>query len=646
MTSSIDTETRHLPQREPEQSTLLGQQLIAAGLIGEAQLERGLAEHQSSGVLLGEALISLGYVRANHVRHAVAQQRQLPGGEVTDAHGAAFWPIAPHESWYRQHRIVPLLDADGTIRAVGSTPQIDQYSQRLTERLGRQVRPSLSTNRDLELLLHESHRAADIRRSAYRLREEAPESSADIVLTSGQRRVILALATLIVIALLVNWAIALTALVSLVTLLYMASSLYMLTVTIAGWGARSTIATDEPATPIDARTLPIYTILVPLYREAEVLPQLTRAIQALDWPKAKLDVRLLLEVDDLHTIQAAREAQLPPYFTFIIVPKDGPRGKPKACNYGLAHARGEFVVIFDAEDLPEPDQLRKVYATFCAESPDLACVQCRLNFYNPGQNLLTRWFTAEYSLWFDLLLPGLQRVGAPIPLGGTSNHFRRTALEAIGAWDPYNVTEDADLGIRLAKWQWRTVVIDSTTYEEANPQVGNWIRQRSRWIKGYAQTWLVHMRRPLDLWRALGTRGFWGFQCFVGGRVLVLLLNPIYWGLNALWYGTHAQFIGQIFPAPIFYLGLLSLFIGNLAFLYLGMAGALARGHYRLVKYSLLSPIYWMLMSIAAWKGVLQLLYRPHYWEKTRHGLATAITVELTLGVAMPASIATSLEED
>lgn len=642
MTHSIDTATGDSPQR----STLLGQRLLAAGLLDEAQLEQGLAEHRSSGVLLGEALLSLGYVRADHIRHAVTLQRHFAGGEATADQGAAFWPIGAHESWYRQHRVVPLLDADGAIRAVASTPHVDRYSRYLTERLGRQVRPSLATNRDLEQLLHSSHRAEDIRRSAYHLRDATPESSANIVLTTGQRRVALTLGALIVVALLINWAIALTAIVSLVTLLYMASSLYMLMVTLAGWGAHSTPPAAESVTPSDARTLPVYTILVPLYREAEVLPQLTRAIQALDWPKAKLDVRLLLEVDDLHTIEAARAAQLPPYFTFVIVPEDGPRGKPKACNYGLAHARGEFVVIFDAEDLPEPDQLRKVYATFSAAGPNLACVQCRLNFYNPEQNLLTRWFTAEYSLWFDLLLPGLQRVGAPIPLGGTSNHFRRATLEEVGAWDPYNVTEDADLGIRLGKRQWRTVVIDSTTYEEANPQVGNWIRQRSRWIKGYAQTWLVHMRRPMDLWRALGTRGFLGFQCFVGGRVLVLLLNPIYWGLNALWYLTHAQFIGRIFPAPIFYLGLLSLFVGNIAFLYLGMAGAMARQHYRLVKYTLLVPFYWMLMSIAAWKGVLQLLYRPHYWEKTRHGLATAITVEIALDIAGPTSTAASPEDD
>ncbi len=617
----------------------LGQQLLAAGLIGEAQLAEGLAIHRNTGVLLGEALISLGYARADHVGEIVARQQRIEHFGSQHVQAPIHWPIPTGDSWYREHRVVPILGSDGTLRAVANTSHVRSYSEHLAERLGCPVLPVLATNRDVEQLLHNAHREEDIRRSAYRLREEAPESSADIVLTRSQRHVLLGGATLLVLALLWDWSFTLTAFVSFVTLLYMASSLYMLVLTIAGWGTRAALPFLGAVAESDDVELPIYTILVPLYHEAEVIPQLARAIQALSWPKAKLDVRLLLEEDDLTTIQAAREAQLPSYFTFVIVPKDGPRGKPKACNYGLAHAQGEFVVIFDAEDIPEPDQLRKVYATFRANGPDLVCVQCRLNFYNPEQNLLTRWFTAEYSMWFDLLLPGLQRVGAPIPLGGTSNHFRRTELEEIGAWDPYNVTEDADLGIRLAKWQWRTVVIDSTTYEEANPQVGNWIRQRSRWIKGYAQTWFVHMRHPFDLWRVLGTRGFLGFQCFVGGRVLVLLLNPIYWSLNVLWYFVHSQFISQIFPAPIFYLGLLSLYCGNIAFLYFGMAGVIARRHYRLVKYTLIAPAYWVLMSIAAWKGVLQLISRPHYWEKTRHGLATATSLDPTLTAITPSAV-------
>lgn len=615
------------PSRGLAPNMKLGELLCASGFLSVTALDEGLALQRRTGVPLGEALVNLGHVRADQVAHAVARQLGAAVFDPLQIVPGRYLLWRQEDSWYTRHRVIPLEARDGSLEVVTSEAGSTDIVARLAERIGRPVRPIVATNRDIERALHAVNLEADIRLCAERLREEAPESSADVVLTPRQKAIGTVLAGALIIALLLNAASTATVAISIITLLYMLSSTYILVLTILGWNVRMATERSVYPTSLDERALPIYTILVPLYREAEILPQLARAIRALDWPTAKLDVRLLLEADDLATIEAARAAGLPPYFTLVIVPKYGPRGKPKACNYGLLHARGEFVVIYDAEDVPEADQLKKVYAAFRASPRDVVCMQCRLNFYNPEQNLLTRWFTAEYSSWFDLLLPGLQRAGAPIPLGGTSNHFRRDALEEVGAWDPYNVTEDADLGIRLSMRGRRTVVLASTTYEEANPQVGNWIRQRSRWIKGYAQTWLVHMRHPLALWRVVGWRGFLGFQCFVGGRVLVLLLNPFYWGLTALWFMTHASFISALFPAPVFYLGSLALYLGNISFLYLGMAGAFSRGYYRLVKYSLLAPVYWVLMSIAAWKGVLQLLYRPHYWEKTRHGLAHQIDI-------------------
>ncbi len=609
-------------------TTPLGQMLLAEGLLDEAALWGGLELHRRSGVRLGEALLCLGHLRADQVASALARQQRIETFDPARFPLAAWDTTMQRDDWYRHHRVVPLPAPDGTLCAITSDPTASAVLDQLARKVGRPVQPVVATNRDLERVLHAVYQESDIHRSAELLREQSPESSADVVLTRRQKGVAAVLLLGLLGGLLANWSLSLTVVVSVVTLLYTSSSAYMLYLTITGWATREAAVVSGEAA-LDERELPIYTILVPLYQEAAVLPQLARAVQALDWPKAKLDVRLLLEEDDRETIEAARAAQLPAYFTFVIVPSRGPRGKPKACNYGLGHARGEYVVIYDAEDIPEPDQLKKVHTLFRASDPELVCIQCRLNFYNPEQNLLTRWFTAEYSLWFDLLLPGLQRAGAPIPLGGTSNHFRRAALEEVGAWDPYNVTEDADLGIRLFKRRRRTVVLNSTTYEEANPEVGNWIRQRSRWIKGYAQTWLVHMRHPVELWRVLGPRGFLGFQWFVGGRVLVLLLNPCYWALTLTWFMTHSLAISQLFPAPIFYLGSLAFYLGNVAFLYLSMAGVLARGRYRLLKWTLLIPLYWVLMSIATWKGILQLLYRPHYWEKTRHGLARAADISI-----------------
>jgi len=248
---------------------------------------------------------------------------------------------------------------------------------------------------------------------------------------------------------------------------------------------------------LDDNKLPIYTIFCPLYEERQVIPEFVKSISKLNWPKNRLDVKLLLEEDDKKTIAEVKKMQLPDFFKVIIVSDGQPKTKPKACNYGLNHAKGEYAVIYDAEDSPASDQLKKAFIAFQKlKNKKIVCVQSKLNFYNSHQNILTRLFTMEYSLWFDLILPGLQSIKAPIPLGGTSNHFETKNLRLLQGWDPFNVTEDCDLGMRIAKKGYYTAIIDSTTMEEANSQVGNWFRQRSRWIKGYMQTYLVHMRHP------------------------------------------------------------------------------------------------------------------------------------------------------
>ena len=367
-------------------------------------------------------------------------------------------------------------------------------------------------------------------------------------------------------------------------------------------------------------SLPIYTALIPLYHEAAMVPGLIAAVAKLDYPKNKLDIKFLLEGDDLQTRQAVEATQLPSWVEMLNVPDRGPRGKPRACNLGLARARGQYLVIYDAEDRPEPQQLLKAVAAFRKLSPQTICLQAKLNYYNRTQNLLTRWGTAEYSSWFDLLLPGMQSLDVAMPLGGTSNHFATENLRQLGGWEAYNVTEDADLGVRLFNAGYKTAMIESTTYEEANSRYGNWLRQRSRWIKGYMQTYLAHMRHPLQLYRQMGFRAYLVFQLFFGISTLCLLFNPIYWGLAIMWWCFHAHGIESIFPSVILYAGTACLLLGNIAFLLTAMSGCLVRRNYGDLKWVLLSPIYWLLMSLAAWKALGQLILRPHYWEKTTHG--------------------------
>ncbi len=366
---------------------------------------------------------------------------------------------------------------------------------------------------------------------------------------------------------------------------------------------------------------PSYTILCPLYKEVEVVPQFVAAIKDLDYPQDKLQVLFLTEENDQATRAALYSLDLPPGFTVLMLPKGTPQTKPRACNFGLLQAKGQFIVIFDAEDKPEKYQLKKAVLTFANQGPDVACVQAKLNFYNTHQNLLTRLFTAEYSMWFDIMLPGLQRLKFSLPLGGTSNHFRTEVLRAVGGWDAFNVTEDCDLGLRLAQYKLKTAVLDSTTYEEATSRVKIWLFQRSRWIKGYLQTYLVHMRHPLHTIRHYSTSKFVSLQLVVGAWTIVLLINPFMWLFTLIYILFRpVEFYQQIFPGPVLYMGALCMIFGNLFYTYLHIIGCLQRKQYDLIKWVLFIPFYWILMSGAAFIALYQLLTKPHHWEKTQHG--------------------------
>ncbi|HXI86092.1 MAG TPA: glycosyltransferase family 2 protein, partial [Parvularculaceae bacterium] len=322
------------------------------------------------------------------------------------------------------------------------------------------------------------------------------------------------------------------------------------------------------------------------------------------------------------TIAEARRLGLDRRFDCLVIPPSAPKTKPKACNHALHLARGELLVVYDAEDAPEPDQLRKAAAAFAAGDARLACLQARLNYYNAFDNWLTGLFAVEYALWFDSLLPALERFKIPIPLGGTSNFFRTQILTEVGGWDPYNVTEDADIGFRLARRGYRTEILDSTTYEEATRSVASWLRQRSRWMKGHVQTWLVYMRRGNDLRRAAGWRGAAANQLFVGGNVASALVNPLLWAVFFWQLLSGSDAVAAYFPGPLLAFNLFALLAGNCLFIYLGIIAPLRRGWIELAPCALLAPVYWWLSSLAAYKALWQLLTRPFFWEKTEHGLS------------------------
>jgi len=360
--------------------------------------------------------------------------------------------------------------------------------------------------------------------------------------------------------------------------------------------------------------LPVYTIIAPLHREARVVHQLLSAIERLDYPAEKLDVIVIVEADEPATRAAItrRKHRIP--ITVIPAPPAGPRTKPKALNIALELARGSLVAIYDAEDRPEPRQLRSALQAFQFGGDGLACVQARLCI-DTDATWLARYFAAEYAGHFDVFLPKLAEFGLPLPLGGSSNHFRTAALREVGAWDPYNVTEDADLGMRFARFGYRCGVIKSTTFEEAPATARRWLGQRSRWFKGWMQTFLVHMREPLRSFRELGPFGFATFMLVVGGNTFVALAHPIFVvGLCCrMVFGTDVSI-----DATLCAISVIAGYVPSVALAWRGLSH---RGVPNKLRILVWTPLHWLLLSAAAWWAAGELILAPTRWNKTEHGL-------------------------
>ncbi|MBA3710808.1 MAG: glycosyltransferase, partial [Planctomycetes bacterium] len=430
---------------------------------------------------------------------------------------------------------------------------------------------------------------------------------------------------------------------------FLAISFRILAVALGGHQGERSEQLPEPA-----GGWPLYTVLVPLYKERNVARNILVNLAQLDYPTDRLDVKFLLEADDAETLAALTTAGIPTWAEIVVVPLGQPKTKPRACNHGLERARGSFLVIYDAEDRPMPDQLKQAVCTFARADSRVACLQAQLAYHNHRQNALTRWFALEYNVWFRRYLGGMVRLGVPIPLGGTSNHFRTEVLRELGGWDPFNVTEDCDLGVRLYMARHRTLTLDSTTWEEANSRVGNWIRQRSRWLKGYLITHLVWSRRPIHLVARLGPWGALGFFLSVFCVSSLAAFNLILWVVALV----HATLIGMDLAngfglwevltthdpekmrhswqmmysgrgedptlstmSQVFFAAAICLLIGNLLFILIAALAGRRPGQRGMWWAALTSPVYWVLISIGAWKGVWQLLVKPHFWEKTVHGL-------------------------
>ncbi len=600
----------------------LGQLLLRKHLISEYQLDSALEAQQSTGERLGRILVAMGFINRLSLAEVLAEQYQILFVNIRttkldpsivrllDADIARSWQCLPLK-WIGNRLLVVMVD-----------PSQEKVKQDLQSILKVPLIFAVTSELDIDWALDVVYRATYLEDSIAGLLYRNPDESAFQTFTDSQLLVLLIVLLVFIILAFVIPIQLLIFLNAVFGVIYLASTIYRLWLATRSSSESLTIqVSKEDINALEDSDLPIYTVMIPIFHEKNVLTQLIDSIQLLNYPKEKLDVKLLFEESDTETLEAARSLHPPGYFEFVIIPDAEPRTKPKALNYGLVNARGLYTVVYDAEDSPDPDQLKQAVLAFRRASQDIVCLQAKLNYYNANQNLLTRWFTIEYSMWFDLVLPGLDSTNVPIPLGGTSNHFYTEKLRQLGGWDPFNVTEDADLGIRMYKRNYRTAILDSTTYEEANSNLWNWVRQRTRWEKGYMQTWLVSMRHPIQLLKTLGLKAFLSFQVTIGGSPLILFINPIYWIVTILWFIGKWGIIPNIFPGIIFYMSLVNMITGNFLFLYMNLLAVYRREYYRLSRYALLTPIYWLFMSFATWRAVWQLFSQPFYWEKTIHGL-------------------------
>ena len=604
----------------------IGEVLLKKGLITQQQLEEALEYQKKYGGRLGWILASLGYIRRIDLFRTLAEHLGLEFIDDLEKIKSLvdknfLMRFDPEE--LARYEVIPARQTQEGVLLLTSYPNSEKFHEFVRRHFeDKPIKEIIITDLDLIKTLETYFKDHFVDRAVHGLFYLSPEYSASQVFSKGQ---VFFMGLFLYGSLLWIYYDAVSYVITLIAVIqvfYVISILFKLLVSLAG--AKSEMQqfiTEDEVKNLDEKDLPVYTVLVPVYKEPEVIGILINSLKKMDYPQNKLDVILLLEEDDKETLEAAKAQKPPANWRFIIVPPSLPKTKPKACNYGLFFARGKYLTIYDAEDIPEPDQLKKAVIAFEKGGGQYICFQAALNYFNKDENFLTKMFTLEYSYWFDYLLPGLYNLKLPIPLGGTSNHFDVEKLKEIGAWDPFNTTEDADLGVRAFGKGYKVGVINSTTYEEANARVRNWIRQRSRWIKGYMQTWLVHARNSKKLYKNVGLRGFLAFHLLIGGTPLVFLINPIMWLVFIFWLVTKTKALDIFFPPWLLYLSLFNLLFGNFMGIYLNMIAVFKRRYYNLLPYAFLNPIYWMLHSRASYKALYVLFTKPFYWQKTQHGI-------------------------
>ena len=617
----LDAALPSAPPSTPRPSpgrTPLGQILLEQGAVAPGDLLKALALRHREDVRLGDILLTHGWVDEAALMAALATQwkaavvdllAEPPDPRMIDALGPELCLSEAMVPWRRIGGV--------TLVATARPEHFTALRDALPPAFG-PYRMVIAPERDIHAALLARRQTALIRRAEVRVdpeescRTRNEERAATIAFAAVAVSALgLLLAPVAVFAVLFGWA--------LITLF--ASMGLKLVAWLAEMAARRRLARQPaPLHPPHMHRLPIISVMVPLFHEHDIAERLVARLGRLNYPRELLDILLVVEETDTTTRVALAGAALPRWMRVVTVPSGPIKTKPRALNYGLAFCRGKVIGVWDAEDMPEPDQLHIVARRFAETGPEVACLQGILDYYNPRTNWLSRCFTIEYAAWFRAMLPGLARLGLVVPLGGTTLFFRREALEKLGGWDAHNVTEDADLGIRLARHGYRTELIATVTHEEANCRAVPWVKQRSRWLKGYAMTWAVHMRNPARLWRELGPMRFFGLQILILGALSQYLLAPLLWSCWLILFGFWHP-ISAIMSPALENLLLFAFVMTEIVNITVGAWAVRGPEHRHLIPWVPSLNLYFPLGALAGWKAIYEVISRPFYWDKTMHGV-------------------------
>ncbi|MFK7837476.1 MAG: glycosyltransferase [Sulfitobacter sp.] len=622
----MNTQRLHLSvpraARRADAPVPLGRYLVDAGVIGNDDLVHALELQRHVDAPLGEILISEGLARREDVLVALSDQHfaQLVDLDTDPSHPvlASRLPV----SLCLQYRAVPWMEIGGALLVATSRP--DQF-EALRTALGDRVQtilPVIADDAQIKDQITQLY-GSQLAHNAARRVPAAISCRSWGISARTYKGIAIALLAGVGLAMIVSplWALTLATVLALVTLV-MTSLLKAAALWAQIMHRLPENSVDAPRSMVLPFRMPRVSVLVPLLKEKEIAGALIKRLSRLTYPKSLLEVVLVLEAEDHVTRATLDNTDLPPWISVIEVPAaDGLTTKPRALNYALDFCEGSIIGVWDAEDAPEPDQIERVVSRFQTAPAKVACLQGILDYYNAPTNWLTRCFTIEYAAWWRIILPGVARLGLAIPLGGTTLFFRRDALEKLFGWDAHNVTEDADLGIRLARQGYVTELLPSVTYEEATSRVWPWVRQRSRWLKGFLVTWCVHMRNPAQLLADLGWWRFLGVQTMMFATFCQFAAAPLLWSFWLLSLGgTHP--VETTLGATVLWSMVGVFVLSELLNLGLSIVAVSGRDHQHLMWWVITMPFYFVLGALAAMKALYEFFTVPYFWDKTEHGVS------------------------